>query len=483
MSFINRVSVFFLAGLAIALLGFSATLYLIVRNHLYGQFESRLGNALRILSAAVEVELDDAKWQPAEFSIDLAESEGITWFVTNEQGQLLDHSSSFSRQDSDELALFKFAANNHRDPMLDQMIGPWRVLQKQLAARSPKPASSREADEHASIRITVAKSTVPVHRQLRKLVIVLVILPTSVWCIAAVSGRWYIRHALSPLRQMATRARSMNGADFNLRLPVSATPDELAELGLTVNKLLDELQQAFEREHRFAGNAAHQLRTPLTVFQGHIDVALRRERSISEYQKTLGVLKEQVLELRQMVESLLFLARATNGTVAPDLSQLDLTPWLVEFIRRWDHHPRCGDISLVTGERVLAFTSSVLLRQLVASLIENALKYSCAGTPIRISAMEDNGQILLAVEDEGIGIEPADRRQIFEPFFRSKSARLMGTTGTGLGLSIVIRIASALNATLQVDSSVGQGSTFRVYLPIPNRDRPSTIKTERAPEV
>ena len=125
---------FFLAGLAIALLGFSATLYLIVRNHLYGQFESRLGNALRILSAAVEVELDDAKWQPAEFSIDLAESEGITWFVTNEQGQLLDHSSSFSRQDSDELALFKFAANNHRDPMLDQMIGPWRVLQKQLAA-------------------------------------------------------------------------------------------------------------------------------------------------------------------------------------------------------------------------------------------------------------------------------------------------------------------------------------------------------------
>ena len=97
--------------------------------------------------------------------------------------------------------------------------------------------------------------------------------------------------------------------------------------------------------------------------------------------------------------------------------------------------------------------------------------------------MEDNGQILLAVEDEGIGIEPADRRQIFEPFFRSKSARLMGTTGTGLGLSIVIRIASALNATLQVDSSVGQGSTFRVYLPIPNRDRPSTIKTERAPEV
>lgn len=468
MTLVNRVSMFFLAALAIALAGYSIVVYLLLANYLDRQFDDGLHNALRILAASVEVEPDDAKWQPAEFNVefDQATLRDVRWIVADERGQMVDHSPQVSRGDGDFAPVLAYSRDEH--PASDESagIGSWRVLQRQLNAPQPKAIELREPHEYAGVRITVARSPAELHATLRRLALLLTLVPAAVWIVAAASGRWFVRKALLPLRAMADRARSMKHADFSLRLPVASPQDELADLGTAFNGLLDELQHSYQREHRFTGDAAHQLRTPLTVLQGQIDVALRRPRSSEEHEQTLQVLSDQVVEFRQIVESLLFLARADEDAIAPDRERIELSPWLQDYVHRWDTHPRRQDLKFETDAAAEPTVSPPLLTQLLDNLIGNALKYSESGTPVTLHSECIGNKVSLSVSDQGVGIAPADLTAVFEPFFRSAEARRAGIAGTGLGLAVAARIATALGGTLTCDSTPGSGSQFVLTLPL-----------------
>jgi signal transduction histidine kinase len=469
MTLLNRVSAFFLAALAIALVGYSAAFYLLARNYLVGQFDDGLHNALRILAASVEVEPDDAKWQPGEFNVEFDRTtlRDVRWIVSDERGQMVDHSPQVVRSDAAFAPVYDYSKTEHFSGDDPVGVGDWRILQKQLNAPQPKPLEIREPHEYAGVRITVARSQAQLTATLNRLAALVVILPAVVWLLAAAGGRSYVRHALEPLRAMADRARSMKQADFSLRLPVDGSQDELAELGTAFNGLLDELQHSYERQHRFTGDAAHQLRTPLAVLQGQIDVALRRPRSGEEHERTLHVLADQVTEFRQIVESLLFLARAEDDAVAPERESIELTPWLTRYLERWHDPPRCGDLALHLDGDARVDVSPPLLSQLLDNLVSNALKYSQPGTPVAIGTHRDgaNHEVALSVADCGIGIDAADRAAVFEPFFRSTAARRAGVAGTGLGLAVAARIAAALGGSLHCDSTPGQGSKFSLTLP------------------
>ncbi|WP_442481515.1 ATP-binding protein [Aeoliella sp. SH292] len=466
MSLVSRVSAFFLVALAIALVGYSAVLYAMLRHHLYGQFDDGLHNALRILSAAVEVENDDAKWQPGEFAIDLAAVSDVVWVVTNDQGQMIDHSPLFTRGDVDDAQVLRYAAEDHGRAAAPVSVGPWRVLQTQLDAPTPKEISLREPHEYAGVRITVARSPVVVQTQLRQLGLLLCLLPIAVWLVAAVAGRWYSRQALRPVEAMASQARSTQQADFALRLPVSEAGDELSELGEAFNLLLDRLQVAYDREHRFTGNAAHQLRTPLTVLMGQIDVALRKPRTTDEYRHTMELLAGQVREFQQIVESLLFLARSDGNALASEFTEINLREWLTRYWNRWHDHSRHGDLELVIAGDATVRGSNPLLDQVLDNLVTNALKYSTPGTPVVVRATVDGSDVMISVADRGMGLDAEDAANVFEPFFRSHSAREAGVGGTGLGLAVARQIAHAMRGELTVESRVGEGSTFALRLPV-----------------
>jgi signal transduction histidine kinase len=258
----------------------------------------------------------------------------------------------------------------------------------------------------------------------------------------------------------------MTQADFGLRLPVGSSHDELSELGSAFNHLLDQLQTAFDRQSRFAGDAAHQLRNPLAVLQGQLDVARRRPRTTEEYVRTLDVLADQAAELRQIVESLLFLAHSDADASPPQYEQLALDEWLPQYVTRWDGHPRKDDLRVQAESQAIVSASGPLLSQLLDNLIGNAFKYSQSGTTVSIVAERERDRALVAVADHGIGILPKDRRTIFEPFYRCEAARRGGYPGTGLGLSVAGRIAAVLNGELKCDSAPGQGSTFTLSLPV-----------------
>jgi signal transduction histidine kinase len=475
MSLVNRVSAFFLIALASALAGFSVLLYGIVERNLTKQFDDRLHSAIKTLIAAVDDRWDHVKWEESDHTVAIgaeAGPEDIRWAVFSEDGRTADHSGNLTSQEERDLAeVIRFElGRDSTDPegTVHTHIerGNRQYLTAQRAAESPKPAEERASDEYSRLGIAVMLSNVSLARNLHELALLVGVLSVGTFLLAAIAGRWYCLRALQPVRVMAERARSVNAADFRIRLPVTNQQDELTELARAFNSLLDQLQGAFERQKRFTGDAAHQLRTPLTVLQGQIDVALRRPRTPEEYHRTLALLREQATEMHQAVEGLLFLARAEGEGHPPAFEEGEVGSWLQRQTERWSLHPRREDLVLEAEPGLRLSTSWALLNQLLHNLVDNALKYSPPGSRVLVKAARRGDEAVLTVQDHGAGISKEDQPVIFEPFFRSISARRSGVPGVGLGLPIVQRIAQALQGRIEFESAPGEGSTFRLRIPI-----------------
>jgi signal transduction histidine kinase len=263
---------------------------------------------------------------------------------------------------------------------------------------------------------------------------------------------------------MAQAAREMTAAGKEQRLPSPGTRDELEDLAGSFNGLLGRLHDALRRQRRFTGDASHQLRTPLTALISEVELARRRERSPDEYRAVLDRVHGDAVRLRQIVESLLFLARADAEAERPELETVDLAAWLPDHLRHWSRHDRACDLRAVPagGGPAWARVHVPLLGQLLDNLVDNACKYSAAGTPVAVRVERGGGSVALVVEDQGHGIDPVDLPHVFEPFFRSARACPRGPGGFGLGLAVVQRIADALGATVAVESTPGRGSRFTV---------------------
>jgi signal transduction histidine kinase len=335
-----------------------------------------------------------------------------------------------------------------------------------LAPESPLKGAQRR-EQYPALILTVAAPLEAVHDTLQSLAAALAGLTLVVLVIALIAGRAVCRRALAPVAQMADAARAMGANDLRDRLPVAASADELADLGRAFNGLLDRLGEAFQREQRFAGEASHQLRTPLAALIGQVEVALRRNRDPSEYRRTLESVLAQAQRLRRVSEALLVLARSESDAGRLERVRTDLSAWIPEQLRPWDDHPRSADLTFepFPGE-LPAEIHPDLFGELLGALIDNALKYSQTGTPVELRTGQDGEGTWVEVTDRGCGIDPSDMPHMFRPLFRAENARKLGVPGAGLGLAVAARIATALGGSIHVESAVGHGSRFRVRLPL-----------------
>jgi len=490
MTLVNRVSAFFLIALASALAGFSLLLYGLVERNLTQQFHQRMHSAINTLIAAIEDEPDDVKWERSDHTVAIGAEDGleeIRWAVFSESGGTVDHSGNLSGEEERDLAdVARFElGRDSTDPEgtvhTHIQRGDREYLTANRQAEAPKPVEERTRLEFSRLAVAVMCSNESLDRNLHQLALLVGGLSVGTFLLAAIAGRWYCIKALRPVRIMADRARSVTAADFRMRLPVTDQKDELAELARAFNSLLDQLQGAFERQQRFTGDAAHQLRTPLTVLQGQIDVALRRPRTPEEYNRTLALLREQATEMHQAVEGLLYLARAEGEGQPPVFEEGDIATWLSRQLNRWSTHPRFNDLVVDAEPGVRVSTSWPLLSQLVHNLVDNAFKYSAPGSKVIVKVFRRDSELVLAVQDHGVGILKEDQPAIFEPFFRSMSARRSGVPGVGLGLPSVQRIAQSLQGRIEFDSTPGEGSTFRLCFPLQPASLGATKERSREP--
>jgi heavy metal sensor kinase len=471
----TRLLLFFLGTLACVLAGFSASLFVLVRAHLHRHADASARAALDTLTAATEIDNKGLEWEGRKRQLRLPTDRAgqpLPWIVLGQHGRREDGSPDT------EGGAALFAART-REPapgveVVEEVVyegQSWRIFQRVLRAppmktKKEKPEEDDTDPRHDVLVFAVGLPLRPIIGELRTLAVALAGISLALWLSAAVAGRWLCRRALAPLTRMAEAARGIHADALGQRLPVPATHDELEGLGKSFNDLLGRLQESFERQRRFTGDASHQLRTPLTAMLGQIEVALRRDRDGEEYRRVLGAVRRQAGQLRQIVEMLLFLARADGESVLPDREEIDLAAWLADHLRGWEDHPRAADFHLeAPSPSCSALVHPPLLAQLVDNLLDNACKYSPAGTEIRLRVSAPGESVCLEVADQGPGIAAGEIPHIFEPFYRSKQARAGGSRGIGLGLAVARRIALAFGGRLEVESAPGQGSRFTLRLP------------------
>jgi two-component system, OmpR family, sensor kinase len=486
MSLTRRFSALCLAVLGVVLLVFSTAVYVSARIYLDRQVRERAQAALAVLAAAAEIHPKGVEWEPQERVLPLGQETGpdrLRWLVFDDRGRRVDHSRNWTETELAAQGAEQDSTLEMTERFVDHQKTTWLVLGRRVLPNVPPglgsgaarhqvaPAESSPGEVlHPYLMIVVLAPLNPSKAMLASLAAFLVAVSVGSWLITALFCRRLSRRALAPLTRMVESARGLDALGPGWHVAEPGTGDELEELGRAFNDLLSRLQVAFERQRRFSDDASHQLRTPLTVLTGQMEVALRQDRSAEEYRRALRAALARGVQLRQLVEALLFLGRADAEAALPDVEPLELNQWIADHLS--ERHRAISPDEVVehtAAEGPLWVTlHSGLLAQLVDNLLDNARKYGRPSSTVRIESRPEGPFALLVVEDTGQGIADEDLPRIFEPFFRSKSARRQGIPGVGLGLSVVERIAIAFGGTVTVHSKVASGSRFEIRLPVVN---------------
>jgi two-component system, OmpR family, sensor kinase len=280
--------------------------------------------------------------------------------------------------------------------------------------------------------------------------IALVLVTAGAW---SVSGR-----LLQPLRQMRSTAQEISDTDLSRRITTTGN-DDITDLGQTFNAMLDRLELSFAQQRRFLDDAGHELRTPITIVRGHLEL-LDPDRA-DETKSTRDLVLDEVDRMARLVDDMVVLAKSGR----PDFVQLGevdagvLTDEVLDKVRalgdrEWRLDSRAEGTVLVDAQRVT---------QALVQLATNALQHTSPGDVIALGGRVDAGSARWWVRDTGPGVPPADADRIFERFQRGAHAR--GSDGSGLGLSIVRAIAAAHGGDVHLDSTPGEGSTFTLVVP------------------
>ena len=298
--------------------------------------------------------------------------------------------------------------------------------------------------------------------------------------LAAAAGSAYLLagRILTPVADVTRLAAAVGADDLGARLGLDLPDDELGRLARTFDAMLARIEDAFERQRRFTGDAAHELRTPLSLIRSQVDLALARPRPADEYREALVAIDADVVRLTGLVASLLALARADSGRLPLDPAPCDLAEVVAPVLEQYA--PLADEAGLALASETAptpAVADEDLLVQVLVNLLDNALAHTPAGGRVVVACRPAaDGGARLWVADTGRGIPPAHRERVFDRFYRVDPGRARAAGGTGLGLAICRAIADAHGGTIAIGDEPAGGTRVEVRLParppVPDAPRP-----------
>ena len=279
---------------------------------------------------------------------------------------------------------------------------------------------------------------------------------------------WFVGGAaLRPVERMRAEAAAISASEPERRLPVPATRDELAALGLSLNSMLDRLQAALERERRLVDDASHELRTPLANLKAELDLALRRARTQPELEAALRSAADESDRLSRLAADLLVLARAERGRLPVQTENVDVAALAGEAIAAFAGRATAEGVSLTCdvagGTR--ARVDEARLRQALDNLLDNAIRNAPPGGSVAIVGETGAGELRLGVADTGPGFRDDFLEAAFEPFSRADAGRSRNDGGAGLGLAIVRAIAESHGGSVVARNLPEGGALVELRLP------------------
>lgn len=301
----------------------------------------------------------------------------------------------------------------------------------------------------------------------------------AVWAagvtLTAAIGYALASRALAPVRHVTARAAEIARGDFRARLDPPAVDDEIGRMTRLLNEMLERLHGALEANRRFAADASHELRSPLTAMAGEIDVTLKRERPPEEYRETLRLLRDRIGDLATLTENLMLLARAQERSPHDLVEEVPLLPLVEEAVRRAAPAATARGITIAVGALpdLVVYAERRLLARVVDNLLANAVQYNREGGRVEVRGRAETGPIdgwqagyaVFTVHDTGPGIPRAEWTRVFHRFFRLEPSRSRQTGGAGLGLAICQAIVELFRGTIRVADSSPAGTVIEVRLP------------------
>ena len=272
---------------------------------------------------------------------------------------------------------------------------------------------------------------------------------------------------IAPIAAITATTDRITRHNLAARIALPPRPDELHTLATAINGLLQRIERAVEREKQFTADASHELRTPLAVLKGTLEVLIRKPRTSAEYVENITLSIREINRLTHLVDQLLLLARFENDTKNLNQQELSVLSSVHDVLHRQRNEVNARQIRVdVDDAGTTALTSDPYLVDLILdNVLANAVKYSPAGSLITVGLYQGADGLCCTITDQGIGIRPDDLERIFNPLFRSDALAHKEIGGTGLGLSIVAKACALLNIRLDVQSELGQGSTFALHFP------------------
>ena len=284
--------------------------------------------------------------------------------------------------------------------------------------------------------------------------------------VGLVGGWWLVSRALKPINEISATAVRISAGDLSQRINVAEAESELGQLAAVLNSTFARLETAFAQQKQFASDAAHELRTPVSVILTQTQTALNRERDAASYKQTVEACQRAAQRMRKLIESLLALARFDAGQEVLKRLPFDFSETIsdcAELVQPLADE-RGVKIS-VEAESIEIIGDPERLAQVVTNLLTNAIQYNRAEGEVRLRMVSQNGLAVLTVADTGQGIATENLPQVFGRFFRADSSRT-GAGNSGLGLAITKAIVEAHGGTIEVASEENAGTIFTVRLPL-----------------
>jgi len=271
------------------------------------------------------------------------------------------------------------------------------------------------------------------------------------------------KNVLKPIKTMTKDIKSISGDDFSKRLNISQAKDELKDLSTAFNNLLEKLQEMYDKQNIFVSDASHELRTPIAVIQGYANLLNRWGKGDEEVlDESIFAIQSESENMKDLVEKLLFLARADKNKLKLEKEFFNITTLVNEIYRETEMITNKHQIISKIDFEGNIFGDSASIKQALRVFIDNSIKYTEEGGSITISLYKFENDVIIKIEDTGVGIPKEDIPYIFDRFYRSDKSRTKETGGNGLGLSIAKWILDQHHCNVKVSSKLNVGTAVEI---------------------
>ena len=318
----------------------------------------------------------------------------------------------------------------------------------------------------AGTEVRVGCSLQPEFRELRLTALHLASVGGLILLVGLAGGWWLVGRALQPISEISATATKIAAGDLSQRINSAETESELGRLAAVLNSTFARLETAFAQQKQFASDAAHELRTPVTVILTQTQLALGRDRDAAGYKQTVEACQRAAQRMRKLIESLLELARFDAGQEVLNRWRLDFAETVAECVELVQPLAEARRITITSELAPLEIKGDPeRLAQVVTNLLTNAIQYNQPEGRVRVKLAQRDGLGVLEISNTGRGIAAADLPRVFERFYRGDKSRADGGHA-GLGLSICKVIVEAHGGTVEAASMSDAGATFTVRLPM-----------------